>query len=377
MKNTSVENITAGSFSVLLHILLLGLFVIGMDSQSIPKPIAQPEQVEIVQATMMDEANILQEMVRQQEVEDNKRNAEQERQDLVQQRLDDTQKELARKELEYQDQQERAKIEQQQLETKAKQEKEKIAKLEQDRKQEEIKQQQAVAERKIAEEKRKNAEQERKVAEEKQKKAEQDRKHEEELKSKAEQERKAAEKKKQLAEADRKAEEDRKLEAEKERKAEEALKLKAETDRKKAEELKLKAEDARKAEEARKVEAERKAQIAEADRLLQDSLASEQQEQESKRIAGVVDQYSLMIKQRIKRNWLRPGIAESGLQSTLRVTLLPSGDVKQVIVVKSSGNAIFDRSAESAVYRAAPWPQPTDPKAAAALRDFQFIFKPE
>jgi len=375
MKNTSVENIIAGSFSVLLHILLLGLFVIGMDSQSIPKPIAQPEQVEIVQATMMDEANILQEMVRQQEIEDKKRNVEQERQALVQQRLDDTQKELARKELEYQDQQERAKIEQQQLETKAKQEKEKIAKLEQERKQEEIKQQQAVAERKIAEEKHKKAEQERKVAEQKQ--AEQDRKHEEELKSKAEQERKAVEKKKQLAEADRKAEEERKLQAEKERKVEETRKLKAEADRKKAEELKLKAEDARKAEEARKVEAERKAQIAEADRLLQDSLASEQQEQESKRIAGVVDQYSLMIKQRIKRNWLRPGIAENGLQSTLRVTLLPSGDVKQVIVVKSSGNAIFDRSAESAVYRAAPWPQPTDPKAAAALRDFQFIFKPE
>jgi colicin import membrane protein len=59
------------------------------------------------------------------------------------------------------------------------------------------------------------------------------------------------------------------------------------------------------------------------------------------------------------------------------VTLLPGGDVKQVLVVKSSGNAIFDRSAESAVYRAAPWPQPKDPKAAADLRDFQFIFKPE
>jgi len=139
-----------------------------------------------------------------------------------------------------------------------------------------------------------------------------------------------------------------------------------------------KAEDARKAEQARKVEAERKAQIAEAHRLSEASLSLEQQEQESKRIAGVVDQYILMIKQRIKRNWLRPAIAESGLQSTLRVTsLLPGGDVKQVVVVKSSGNAIFDRSAEIAVYRAAPWPQPTDPKAATILRDFQFIFKPE
>jgi colicin import membrane protein len=45
--------------------------------------------------------------------------------------------------------------------------------------------------------------------------------------------------------------------------------------------------------------------------------------------------------------------------------------------VKSSGNPVFDRSAESAVYKAAPLPQPSDPKAAEALRDFQFIFKPE
>jgi colicin import membrane protein len=59
------------------------------------------------------------------------------------------------------------------------------------------------------------------------------------------------------------------------------------------------------------------------------------------------------------------------------VSLLPGGDVKSVTVVKSSGDTLFDRSAESAVYKAAPLPQPSDPKAADALRDFQFIFKPE
>jgi colicin import membrane protein len=113
------------------------------------------------------------------------------------------------------------------------------------------------------------------------------------------------------------------------------------------------------------------------DKMLQESLAAEQREQEERRVQGVVDQYATIIKQRIKRYWIKPANSQDGLQCTLRVTLLPGGDVKQVNVIKSSGNPVFDRSAESAVYKAAPLPQPTDPKAAAALRDFQFIFKPE
>jgi colicin import membrane protein len=112
------------------------------------------------------------------------------------------------------------------------------------------------------------------------------------------------------------------------------------------------------------------------DKMLQESLAAEQQEQEARRIRGVVDQYATMIKQRIKRYWIKPANVQDGLQCTLKVSLLPGGDVKQVSVIKGSGNAIFDRSAESAVYKAAPLPQPSDPKAASALRDFEFIFKP-
>ena len=187
---------------------------------------------------------------------------------------------------------------------------------------------------------------------------------EEERKQKAAEERRAAEEKKRLAEADRKAEEDRKH--------------RAEQDRKKAEELKRKAEADRKVEEARKQKAVEEARRAEADSLLQQSLAAEEREREERRVNGVVNQHVAIIRQRVKRYWIRPTTSsESGLQCTLRVNLIPSGDVKQVVVVKSSGNAIFDRSAESAVYKAAPFPIPTDPKAAAALRDFQFIFKPE
>ena len=330
-----IKDIISGSYSLLLHIVLLGIFVVGMESQSTPHFIAKPK-VDIVQATVMDEAQVLEEMVRLQEFEDKKLQQEKDRQAKVDEKLAETQQELARKEQEFLDQQERAKIEKQQRDLKAKQEQEKIHQLEQARKLEDTK--------------RVKAEQERLAAEE--------------LKQKADEKRREAEEKQRLAEADRKAEEQRQRDAEeKARKAEadekkRIAKLKA--DRKKAEALEKKKE---------------------AEQQMQDSLAAEfakeEQERETIRINGIVNLVVLQISQKVKRNWIRPASGSSDLQATVHVKLMPGGDVKQVTVVKSSGNAIFDRSVESAVYKAAPLPQPKDPKAAAELRDFQFIFKPE
>ena len=195
---------------------------------------------------------------------------------------------------------------------------------------------------------------------------------EEEAKQKKEAEKQRLEEEKRLAEEKKAAELKKKQqEEEKKRKAEEAKKLKAEQERKAAEEKKR-----QEAEKQRLADEERRKK-EEADRLLQESLAAEEREREERRISGVVNQHMGMIRQRIKRYWSEPSNATKGMQCTLRVSLLPGGDVKQVVVVKSSGNAIFDRSAEYAVFKAAPWPQPTDPKAAAVLRDFTFVFKPK
>lgn len=350
MKGRWIQNITAGSYALILHIVLIGLFIFGMESHQAKPSVSAPQQpVDIVQATVMDEADILQEMARQQGIEDTKRQQEQDRQDKIDQKLEETQQELARKEQEYLDQQERAEIEQQQRELKQQQQQEKIEKLEQ--------------ERQLQEQKTREAEHLRKVEEEKQ--------------YKAEQARQEAEEKRKLAEADRQAEERRKKEAEAARKAEEEKQRQAEQARKEAEAKKKQAELARQAEEKRKQEAERNAQIAEADRLLQESLAAENQEREARRIEGVVGQYTSFIKQRVNRYWIKPSATQSGLQATVRVSLLPGGDVGKVTIIESSGNAVFDRSAESAVYKAAPLPLPSDPKAAAKFRTFQFVFKPE
>jgi colicin import membrane protein len=111
--------------------------------------------------------------------------------------------------------------------------------------------------------------------------------------------------------------------------------------------------------------------------MMQEGLAAEQQAAENARIQSDVATYSARIQQRVKRYWNRPSNVDTGLVCTLKVSILSNGEVKQATVVKGSGNAVFDRSAVAAVHKAAPFPLPADPKAAAKFRDFTFNFKPQ
>ncbi|MBL1319974.1 MAG: cell envelope integrity protein TolA [Methylophaga sp.] len=360
MKNRLFENISAGSFAIILHVALFALIFIGMDFQSTTQFAAQPK-VDIVHATAMDEADVLAEMARQQELEDEKRQQEQDRQDEIDKKLEQTEQELEDKKQEIVEQQKQAELEQQQRELEAEQKQQEIAELEQQRKVEDEKRQQ--------------------VLEEENKQRLQD----EERKQKIAEDLKIAEEKKLLAEADAKAAQQKKRDAEEAaRKAEEEETLRlakiAEEKKKaeaKAEHDRIEKEKRIAKEKADAAAAKLKAEQDARELQMQESLATEAREQEATRVEGVVNKYVSIIRQRVKRYWIKPTSAEQGLQCTLQVSLFPGGDVKQVKVVKSSGNALFDHSAETAVYKAGPLPVPTDPKAAAKFKQFSFNFKPE
>jgi colicin import membrane protein len=84
------------------------------------------------------------------------------------------------------------------------------------------------------------------------------------------------------------------------------------------------------------------------------------------------------IQQKVNRSWIRPVSVEAGLKCTIRVKLMSDGTVIDAEVISSSGDEIFDRSAENAVNKASPLPVPKDKELfAREFRTFEFLFNPK
>ena len=188
---------------------------------------------------------------------------------------------------------------------------------------------------------------------------------EQEAKRKIEQQKQAAEAKRLEEQKQKQAEEKRLAEAEAKRKMEADAKRKAEA------ETKAKAEAEAKAKAA--AEAKRKAE-ADAQRAAEQAL---QQQLQAEANQAIVDRYGSAIKAQVERNWIRPPTNWLGLSCMVQVRLIPGGDVASVLIVKSSGDAAFDRSVEAAVYRAAPLPLPPDPALFDSFRTVNFVFEPK
>jgi colicin import membrane protein len=112
-------------------------------------------------------------------------------------------------------------------------------------------------------------------------------------------------------------------------------------------------EEQRRQEEARRQEQERLEQqrLQEAERQRQEAqaqaaaAAGEAAETE----AEMTMAYTAVIHDLVQRNWSRPPSARNDMTAVLRIRLVPTGDVVDVEIVRSSGDAAFDRAAENAV----------------------------
>lgn len=72
-----------------------------------------------------------------------------------------------------------------------------------------------------------------------------------------------------------------------------------------------------------------------------------------------INKYKALIVQTISQNWLVPSNLPNGISCQLLVHVAPGGVVLSVSLVQSSGNAMLDQSAETAVLKSSPLPVPS------------------
>jgi colicin import membrane protein len=112
------------------------------------------------------------------------------------------------------------------------------------------------------------------------------------------------------------------------------------------------------------------------------SLAMSIREEQGARRAVTDDEKAMAYVSQIQRdiigNWSRPPSARNGMQAVLRVILVPTGEVVNVVVEEGSGNDAFDRSALLAVRKAERFQVPTQSRQFERdFREFTVLFRPE
>ncbi len=204
----------------------------------------------------------------------------------------------------------------------------------------------------------------------------------------------AVERAKQLAEekehlkqlAQQKAEEEKRLAEMKQQQAQlkkqqeqEAKKLAELTAKKAAEAAKANQEKAEKAKQELAQQEKDKAEKARAAwiKKQQDAAALAATEAaNAAKVAGEVNKYKALILNAISQQWILPQNADSSMSSQFRIRLAPNGSVLEVALTRSSGDAILDRSAQSAIYKASPLPVPNDPTTFNLFRDISLTVRP-
>lgn len=94
----------------------------------------------------------------------------------------------------------------------------------------------------------------------------------------------------------------------------------------------------------------------------------------------IAQTYVALIARTVEDNWSRPPSARNGMEAELSLQLIPTGEVVNVSLSRSSGNAAFDRSAINAVQKAERFPELQNVPSRIFEQNFRrlrLLFKPE
>ena len=93
----------------------------------------------------------------------------------------------------------------------------------------------------------------------------------------------------------------------------------------------------------------------ELERRRQEELAEASAAEAARTEYELVQSATTLIQRAIQEMWSRPPSARNGMRAVLQIRMLPTGEVLDAVITQSSGDPAFDRSAENALYRAAPF----------------------
>jgi colicin import membrane protein len=111
---------------------------------------------------------------------------------------------------------------------------------------------------------------------------------------------------------------------------------------------------------------------------MQDLLEAEISAQQAEKDSAAITSVSAQIKHLIQSVWQIPPSAKHTDEVLIRISLVPTGEVTDVHIIKSSGNSALDRSAELAVWKVAKLPVPDDLALfEKEFRNFNLNLRPE
>lgn len=180
------------------------------------------------------------------------------------------------------------------------------------------------------------------------------------------------------------AEQARQQEAQREAERQAAVREQELREQRRAEELRQQREQ-----ELRNAEQRRQQEIAEAERRQQREAAERARQAEAAAAAAaeaarnefeLVQSATGLIQQLVQEHWSRPPSARNGMRAVIQIRMLPTGELLDATITQSSGDPAFDRSAENAVYRAAPFSELQDLPINVFNQNFRslsLIFEPQ
>jgi TonB family protein len=115
--------------------------------------------------------------------------------------------------------------------------------------------------------------------------------------------------------------------------------------------------------------------------IVRDELATADAQQQATVTAGEMSaSFVSLIQRTVVNYWSRPPSARNGMECELSIQLIPTGEVVNVTLVRSSGNSAFDSSAINAVQKAGAFPELRNLPSREFEKNFRrltLIFKPE